>query len=94
MARVSRLTDYSEDKKSDLGSGIYKGPSSKGSRICATLSPGLLYKRIGTSNDDGDVKENGKKTMGLDWQDNNSARASHFFVHFFAATARPQRENA
>ena len=30
------------------------------------------------SNDDGDGKENGKKTKGLDWQNNNFARASRF----------------
>ena len=27
------------------------------------------------SNDDGDVNKNGKKWLGLDWQNNNSARA-------------------
>ena len=26
----------------------------------------------------------GKKAIGLDWQSNNFARASRFFVHFFA----------
>ena len=30
----------------------------------------------------------------LDWQNNNSARASRFFVHLFAVTARERRENA
>ena len=30
----------------------------------------------------------------LDWQNNNFARASRFFVHFFAVTARLRRENA
>ena len=46
------------------------------------------------SNDDGDVNENGKKAIGFwDWQNNNFARASRFFVHFFAATARLRREN-
>jgi len=46
------------------------------------------------SNDDGDANENGKKTIVLDWQNNNFARASRFFVHFFAVTARLRRENA
>ena len=46
------------------------------------------------SNDDGDVNENGKKAKGLDWQNNSSARASRFFVHFFALTARLRHENA
>ena len=32
--------------------------------------------------------------MVLDWQNNNSVRAAHFFVHFFAITAWQQRENA
>ena len=38
------------------------------------------------SNDDGDVNENGKKAIGLDWQNNNFARASHFVVHFFLSS--------
>ena len=46
------------------------------------------------SNDDGDVNENGKKAIGLDKQNNNFARASRFFVHFFAVTVRLRRENA
>ena len=46
------------------------------------------------NNDDGDGKENGKKAIGLDWQNNNFARASRFFVHFFAVAARLQRESA
>ena len=46
------------------------------------------------SNDDGDVNENVKKAIGLDRQKNNFARASRFFVHFFAVVARLPRENA
>ena len=38
------------------------------------------------SNDDGDGNENGKKAIGLSLQNNNFARASRFFVHFFACT--------
>ena len=45
------------------------------------------------SNDDEDVNENSKKAKGLDWQNNNFARASRFFVHFFAVTAL-RRKNA
>ena len=45
------------------------------------------------SNDDGDVNKNGKKSKGFDWPNNNFARASRFFVHFFTVTARLQREN-
>ena len=46
--------------------------------------------------DDSNGNENGKKAIliGLDWQKNNFARASRFFVHFFAVTARLGRENA
>ena len=33
------------------------------------------------------------KTIGLIKQNNNFARASHFFVHFFPVFARPRREN-
>ena len=46
------------------------------------------------SNDDGDGNENGKKAIGLDKQNINFARASRFFVHFFAVAARLQRESA
>ena len=57
--------------------------------------PGNCGEIIGSlSNDDDDVNENGKKAIGLDWQNNNFARASRFFVHFFAVVARLQRESA
>ena len=52
-----------------------------------------LYIRS-LSNDDVDGNENGKKAIGLDWQNNNFARASRFFVHFFAVSARLRRETA
>ena len=32
----------------------------------------------GVSNNDGDVNENDKKAIGLDWQNNNSTRALRF----------------
>ena len=49
--------------------------------------------------DNGELKqrqgnETGKKAIGLDWQKNNFARASRFFVHFLAVIARLQRESA
>ena len=44
------------------------------------------------SDNDGDGNENGKKA--IDKQNNNFARASRFFVHFFGVTARLKRENA
>ena len=41
-------------------------------------------RKLETSvSDDGDGNENGKKA-GLDWQNNNFARASSFFAHFLA----------
>ena len=42
----------------------------------------------------GDVNENGNKAVGLDWQNNNIARASRLFVHVVAVTARLRRKNA
>ena len=35
-----------------------------------------------------------RERQGLDWQNNNFARASRFFVHFFNVAARLQRESA
>ena len=34
----------------------------------------------------------GQESNRLNEQNNNSARASHFFVHFFAFTEQPRRE--
>ena len=56
-----------------------------------TLSNVLLGS---LSNDDGKLSENEKKETGLDLRNNNFARASRFFVHFFAVIARLRRENA
>ena len=62
------------------------GPSCRPQLDCTQSPPSGLS--IGSlSNDDGDVNENGKKAKGLDWQNNSSARASRFFVHFFAFSA-------
>ena len=36
---------------------------------------------IGSLSNDSDGNENGKKAIGLDWQNNSSSRASRFFVH-------------
>ena len=38
------------------------------------------------SNDDGDVNDNGKKAIGLDWQNNNFARASRTLFCTFCTT--------
>ena len=48
----------------------------------------LIEIRGSLSNDEGDGNENGNKVIGLDWQNNNFARASRFFVDLFAAAAR------
>ena len=39
------------------------------------------------TNDDGDGNENGTKAIGLDWQKNNFARASRFFVRLRCETS-------
>ena len=63
--------------------------------LTATIYRYQSLRLLGSlSNDDGDGNEDGKKAIGLDWQNNNSARASRFFVHFFAVVARLRRENA
>ena len=55
----------------------------------------LLQEVLGNlSNDDRDVNKNGKKAIRFDWQNNDSARASRFFVRFFAVTTLLRRENA
>ena len=46
------------------------------------------------SNDNDDGKVNGKKVIGFISKKNNFARASPFFVHFFALVARLRPENA
>ena len=56
-----------------------------GMKNCQRLVLGSLR------NDDEDGNENGKKSIGLDKQNNNFARASRFFVHFSVVVARVQR---
>ena len=46
------------------------------------------------SDDDGDGNENVKKTIRFIEQNNKFARASRFFLHFFAVTAPLRSENA
>ena len=44
-----------------------------------SIAPSVLSCTLGSlSNDDGDGNDNGKKAIGLDWQNNNSAYASRF----------------
>ena len=54
----------------------------------------FVARTLSNDNDDGGGKENGKKAIGLDWQDNNFARAPRFLVHFSAVTARLRRETS
>ena len=50
---------------------------------------------IGTlRSNDADGNENVKKNNWFNKQNNNFARASRFFVHFFPVFARLRRENA
>ena len=39
-------------------------------------------------------RERNEKVIGLDWQNNNLARESRFFVHFYAVVTRRRREPA
>ena len=48
--------------------------------VCEVVREVVLLGSL--SNKDGDGNENGKKATGLDWQNNNFARASRFFGHF------------
>ena len=52
-----------------------------------------IYRQPLLRSDDGDDNENVKKSKRFNKQ-NNFSRASRFFVHFFAITARLRRENA
>ena len=66
------------------------------SKTCGRGNTGLIdYIRIlwTLRSDDGDGNENVINATGFK-QNKNFARASHFFVHFFAVFARLPRENA
>ena len=61
--------------------------------VVTFFSSGIALARVlasleSFSNDDDDGNENVKKAIGLNNQNNNSARAWHFLVHFFVVTAR------
>ena len=62
-------------------------------RSCFETTDPSSYNRD-FSNEGGDGNENGKKAIGLDWQNNNFAHASCFFVRFLAVVARLQHESA
>ena len=58
--------------------------------------PAPAYTLGSLNNDDGDGNgnENGRNAVGLDSQNNNFARSSRFFVHFFAVVERLQLETS
>ena len=60
----------------------------------ALISPVSVHVSLSKDDGDGDGdgNENGKKAIGLDWQNNNLAPASRFFVQFLAVVARLRRE--
>ena len=79
-----------KNKQTNKLSSLVPGRSS-----LPTCEREVSEKVIGSfSNDDGDGNQDVKKAKGLDWQNNNFARASCFFVHFFTVLARQRRENA
>ena len=41
-----------------------------------------------------ELNQRGRQNSGLDWQNNNFARASRFFVPFFAVTVQLRRETS
>ena len=60
--------------------------------LCKVFSIGSFSN---VSDGGGDGKEDVKKAIGLSRKKNNNfARASRFFVHFFTVLARLRRENA
>ena len=48
---------------------------------------------LGSLSKDGNGSETVEKAIPLDWQNNNSARASRFLEHFFVLTTRFRRES-
>ena len=71
------LADMIHDGVNDLRNDLAKGHFEKdeGKKVWS-----FNFNRLGSfSNDDGDGNEDVKKSIGLDWQNNNSARASCFF---------------
>ena len=59
-----------------------------------TASPKALLGSFSNDDDGGDSNDSAKERNGFVKQNNNLARASRFFVHFFAVIARLWRENA
>ena len=94
---VLRILNLFQGKKTNMllstsvfSSGI-ESPlsfSDLASRTCAQFANPMGN----LSNEDGDGNENGKKAKEFYHQNNNFARASRFFVHFFAVVARLRHE--
>ena len=62
---------------------------------CGQVTRFRVDPTIGSfSNDDGDGNQDVKKSNRFITQNNNFARVSRFFVHFFTVLARLRRENA
>ena len=68
--------------------------STKFIKVKKTLLNTLKLCIIIGSFSNGDGNENFKKNNRFIKQNNKFERISHFFVHFFAVTARLRRENA
>ena len=65
----------------------------KSSLVLSAHFPVVKWRSRSVANvGDGDVNENGKKEIGIRYQNNNFARASRFFAHFFVVTALLRRE--
>ena len=88
---ISARGDDGKREKASLP--FFPFPSLQAHFLFLSLQPPYDAKES-LSNDDGDGNEDGKKAIGLDWRKSNFARASRFFVHFFAVVARLQRESA
>ena len=73
--------------------GVKRSTTCKRAQQVPTLSGQQFWELLrpfarSLSNCDGDVNENDKTAIGLDWQNNYFARASRLLVHFFVVTAR------
>ena len=65
------------------------------SKLPAATEGGPLHEQVGTLRpNDADGNENVKKNKRFNKQNNNFARVSRSFVHFFPVFARLRRDNA
>ena len=76
-ALADMIHDGVNDLRNDLAKGHFEKDETKKVRS-------FNFNRLGSfSNDDGDGNEDVRKSVGLDWQNNNSARASCIFFGTF-----------